>query len=333
MYDNFETLNSAERDNSSGEDQEESLLAVGITNPNTSEKFWHLRNANGELVPLDTREDENGDTREVLPDNTLGRKVEQDPIDDPDRTKNLYGAVNAENDNPQNTITEALPSDQKNSSRPISLSTEAVPGDALGTNQANANALASETNAINNEISDASPITDPTSENPSEFSENASNYREKISENLDNIMSLFMQKADTLRGLGMPDAARLFAEKAQLAYFDIKTQIDVSGEDYTKLVDVYAKYFDGNASDTLSKIGPTLDADPSTIKFDQLLAQTTTIPELTYVADRLVAARHEQKTQKLAELKEADTKEAAAKITEELKATENVPEESENLAA
>lgn len=333
MNENSFEKSESEQQKSSGETSEQILYAIHDTNPTTGEEFWYIRDPNsGEKTPINTQLDEFGITREVLPDNTLGRKVVQDLADDPERVKNLYGITNAE-PSTKATINQTLPQNQRPDINPISLNTSTVENDPIGTNQGSANALAANTRAINAEISESSPLSAGSSvENPSEFSEDATNYREKLSENLDNIAASLMQKADSIRSLDMPAAARLLAEKTELVYSDIQNKIQSAENDYPALVDIHSKYFAGDSSEVAAKIGPTLASDSSTTKFNELLSHVSTIPELSYIAGQLVSSRHNQKTQQLEKLKDASSEQERQAVTAELEATENTPQDNQSSA-
>jgi len=322
-----ELLNEKEQ-GESGETTTEVLLAISETNPATNEKFWYVRGPANEKIPINTQED-NGKVREILDDNTLGREVVQNPADDPETFQSLYGPLEVDNDPNHTSAEQTLPSTQKTEVQPIALTTENLPDDnpdnPIAGNQVRANALAAQSAAIKTSIADAAPSNDSTSETTTEFSENTAAYHEKLQSNLDSITGTLMQKADTLGGLGMLDAARLFANRTEFVHSIINQEIDSANQDYAALVDVYNQYFDGNPANIISKVDPILSVDPSTIKFNQLLSQANTIPELSYLADRLVKFRHDLKIQKLTELNAANTATEQQQITEDLTAAELAP--------
>jgi hypothetical protein len=305
------------------ETSQEVLLAVRDTHPATGETFWYIRDANGDKVPLNTKQDEGGKTRELLSDGTLGREIAQDPLDDPERVRSLYGQIELDNAPNKSVAEQTLPTHQKIPVQPISLTTESLPDshDPISGTQGRANALASQSKEINTELAMAAPENDNTSENPAEFSENVEEYRDQIQSSLDSITSTLMQKADTLNGLGMPDAARIFATRTEFVHSTIQSEINNAGTDYPVLVEIYSQYFEGQPS-IIAQIDPVLSDNSSTIKFEQLLSRITTIPELTYVADKLVESRHNLKEQKLEELKNATTPEEEQRIEQELAETE-----------
>lgn len=324
MYEeNYEALGIHENDQESGEQAAEILYAIHDTDPATGEEFWYTKDANGEKIPLDVKEDEAGVLREVLDDSTLGREVVQDPADDPERVRSLYGSIGEPDPDSETAAQQTLPTDQKIALNPISLSTESLPdADPLGADQTDANALASTTADINNEISDSTPDNNSETGNPAEFTDNTTAYREKLIHNLDDITASLMQKADALTGLDMPDAARLFAHRVEFIHSTILQELDTAATDFQALIDLNSRYFQGEPSAIITKIGPELDTNASTIKFDELLSGTKTIPELTYIADKLVASRHAQKAEKLQELANAEDPAAQEAIQEELNQSE-----------
>lgn len=332
MYgDNYETLGSHEGNQESGEQVAEILYAIHDTDPATGEEFWYIKDDAGNKIPLDVKTDEEGTLREILDDGTLGREVVQDPADDPERVRNLYGPTgDADPDSEATSAQQILPSDQKISLNPISLSAESLANDdPIGADQGDANALASATADINDHLLDSTPDNDLESGNPEEFSQETAAYREKLIHNLDNITASLMQKADALTGLDMPDAARLFAHRIEFIHSAISQELDTSATDFQALVDINIRYFQGEASPIITKISPELDADASTAQFEELLSQVTTIPEITYLADKLVESRHNLKAQKLQELSNTEDGFTQAAIEDELSQSEQEFDPSE----
>jgi len=268
-------------------------ILLAIQDPNNP-KLWYTRGANDEKIPINTQED-NGKVREVLIDGTFGREVRQNPFDDPIALRGLYQL-----DKPE----QPLPSAQKTDTTPIALATESLPDDdPIGKSQSHANALTDQSTKINNEITDAAPTSENNAapENPAQFAENATAYHEKLQNNLSSITATLMQKADTLGGLGMTDAAAHFAKHAENLHSTIQQQIDVAGNDYSTLCKIYAHYFKGDPTTSIiAQIESALATNSSTTKFEELLSRTTTIPELSHIADALAKARNDLKIQKLA---------------------------------
>ena len=297
----------------------ETLAATRDINPATGEEFWYIRDENtGEKIPINTKEDENGTTRELLDDGTLGREIVQNPFDDKDAVNSLYGQFTPDN-SPQSAAEQSLPVDQRTDIRPISLATENLPDDnSAEVSQGRANELTSQTTEVNLAITDAAPEDANAPEKPDEFSEKTAAYREKLQDSLATITAKLMEKADTLSGLNMPDAAQLFATKVEQIHALVQSQIETAGSDYSALSSIHGQYFEGQGDSIISQVGSILDTDPSTIKFNQILSQATTIPELPHIADKLVEARNNLKIIKLEELRNASSAAEAKEITDQL---------------
>jgi hypothetical protein len=293
------------------------IYAIHDTDPSGKEYWYKKDPLTNDRIPLDTSVDEKGRTREILSDGTLGAEVVQDPADDPERVRNLYGPSEPNlSDLP--TAETSLPVNDRLGIRPLDTAGTAL-ADTSPAAQTYANQLSSENANIRAEVNEAAPSTPPnTVEDSAGFSDSSTEYRNALVHSLNSIISSLMSKVDALRGFGMFDAARLFALKTEQIDSLIADAIDNAGNDISLLSAVHEKFFEGDPSLMLAKIAPTLAFDAGTPKFIEILNRLTTIPELTYIADKLVSARAEKKAEITETLDNATSSENIEKAQKEL---------------
>jgi hypothetical protein len=312
---------SSEKGKNHEEDRVEVLHAVGKTDPSTGEKVWYTKDPNTrELTPINTNKDEEGRVREVLEDGTLGREVIQDPSDDPDRYLEFFGDLGQNNElTPDGVESQSgVLKNEFNATPEVTIATtEGQPAEHMGSNdQGNANSMRSNNIAIKKEIHDTDP-SNITAESPANFSEKVTAYQEKLNTSVARIGSYLDSKAQHLKGLGMPDAGDLLAKKAHEVIATIENEVEAAGDDFSKLSEIRQKYLEGDPQHMLSQIEPMIDANSSTAGFNSVLQRTATIPELMFIADKLVTTRAIQKGENLTALK--DSKDDAGEIKRILK--------------
>ena len=303
------------------QDQLPTIYAIHDTDPATGEEFWYIKDQQtDERTPIDTQIDEEGRVRQVLEDGQLGAEVIQNATDDPESVRYLYGNITPD----QNTAPTAESSLTATAKNEFYKPPETSGTEDMGNNQAsNALGLASSDRAIREEVNATSPEgTDTSPESQDDFAEKVTAYHEKLNTSVTRIAGYLANKGDHLKSLGMPDAGDLFNKKADLVSSTIQDEIMSAGDDLAKLSEIHSKYLEGDPSKMLSQIEPMLGADASTSGFNEVLQRTTTIPELMFIADKLVTARAVQKGENLIALENSKDSDEVKRILQDLKDNE-----------